>query len=92
MRDVTKTRSRFLSVMSKENLSGTQEELDKIYRINTIPFRNPHFFLVTRHWSQSKILLRPGADAIERFLDVLNRVGHAEAQITLAEIAKRGPG
>ena len=39
-----------------------------------------------------QILLRPGADAIECLLDVLDRVGHAEAQIALAEIAESGPG
>jgi hypothetical protein len=39
-----------------------------------------------------EILLRPGVDAIERFLDVLDRVRHAEAKITFAEIAERGAG
>src|SRR5437899_3149356 len=39
-----------------------------------------------------EIFLRPGLDAIERFLDVLNRVGYAEAQITFAEIAECGTG
>src|SRR5436853_6332010 len=40
----------------------------------------------------SKIFLCPGADAIERLLDVLDRVGHAEAQIAFAEVAEGGPG
>src|ERR1017187_10284793 len=39
-----------------------------------------------------KMLVRPGPDAVERFLDVLDRVGHAEAQIALAEIAEGGTG
>jgi len=39
-----------------------------------------------------QILLRPSVDAIERFLDVLDRVRHAEAKITFAEIAERGAG
>jgi len=41
--------------------------------------------------SVSDIFLRPGADAIECFLDVLYRVGHAEAQIAFTEIAECGP-
>ena len=39
-----------------------------------------------------QILLRPGVEAIERFFDVLDRVRHAEAKITLAEVAERGAG
>ena len=39
-----------------------------------------------------QIFLRPGVDAIERFLDVLDRVRHAEAKITFAEVAERGAG
>ena len=39
-----------------------------------------------------QILLCPGVDAIERFLDVLDRVRHAEAKIALAEVAERGAG
>src|SRR5438046_2308 len=39
-----------------------------------------------------QILFRPSVNAIERFLDVLDRVRHAETQITFAEFAKRGPG
>ena len=39
-----------------------------------------------------QIFLRPGVDAIERFLDVLARVRNAEAKITFAEIAERGAG
>jgi hypothetical protein len=48
---------------------------------------------VTRHSPLiSQVLVHPGADAIERLLDVFDRVGDAEAQIAFAEIAKRGPG
>jgi len=39
-----------------------------------------------------QILLRPGVEAIERFFDVLDRVRHAEAKITLADVAERGAG
>ena len=42
--------------------------------------------------SSLEILLRPSVDAIERFFDVLDRVRHAEAKITFAEIAERGAG
>src|SRR5690348_13811191 len=38
-----------------------------------------------------QILLCPGSDAIECLLDILDRVGHAEAQITLAEVAEGSP-
>jgi len=38
------------------------------------------------------VLLRPGADAIECLLDILDRVGHAEAQVAFAEIAEGGTG
>src|SRR3989442_12947876 len=41
--------------------------------------------------AELQVLLRPGADAIERLLDVFDRVGHAEAQIAFAEVAKRSP-
>src|SRR6266508_1381198 len=45
--------------------------------------------LVTAHLTNRlQILFRPGADAIECFLDVLDRVRHAEAQVTFPEIAK----
>src|SRR5687767_6215029 len=39
-----------------------------------------------------QIFIHPGADAFERLLDILDRVGHAETQIAFAEIAKRRPG
>src|SRR5205807_4088237 len=38
-----------------------------------------------------QIFAGPIADAFKRFLDVLDRVGDAEAQIAFAEIAERGP-
>ena len=38
-----------------------------------------------------QMLLCPGVDAIERFLDVFDRVRHAEAKITFAEIANAVP-
>src|SRR4029434_5735535 len=41
--------------------------------------------------SALQILCRPGTDAIERLLDVLDRIGHAEAQIALAEVAESSP-
>ena len=39
-----------------------------------------------------QILLRPSVDAIERFLDILDRVRYAEAKIAFAEVAERGAG
>src|SRR5512133_1869870 len=39
-----------------------------------------------------QILLRPSVDAIERFLDILDRVRHAKAKITFAEVTERGSG
>jgi hypothetical protein len=39
-----------------------------------------------------QILLRPGRDAIERLLNVLDRVGDAEAQVAFAESAESGSG
>jgi hypothetical protein len=39
-----------------------------------------------------QILFRPRVDAIERFFDVLDRVSHAKAKITFAEVAERGAG
>ena len=57
----------------KENLSETQESR----KFSSFYFLG--FF---------QILLRPSADAIECLLDVLDRVGHAEAQIAFPEIAK----
>src|SRR3954462_10540048 len=36
-------------------------------------------------------LLHPPADSIEGFFDVLDRIRDAEAQITFAKIAERGP-
>src|ERR1043166_727908 len=39
-----------------------------------------------------KILACPIADTIERFLDVLDRIGYAETQVTFTEMAKRCPG
>src|SRR4029453_5078412 len=39
-----------------------------------------------------QILFRPGSDAIERFLNVLDRVRHAETQIAFAEITKGSSG
>ena len=41
--------------------------------------------------SALQILRRPVPDAVERLLDVLDRVGYAETQIALAEGAKSGP-
>ena len=39
-----------------------------------------------------QILLCPDVDAVERFLDVLDRVRHAKAKITFAEVAEPGAG
>src|SRR5882724_4175303 len=42
--------------------------------------------------SSLEIFLCPSVDAIERFLDVLDRVRHAKAKITFAEVAERRAG
>ena len=42
--------------------------------------------------SSLEIFLRPSVDAVERFLDVLDRVCHAEAKVTFTEVAERGAG
>src|ERR1700757_609153 len=39
-----------------------------------------------------QIFLCPGADAIECFLDILDRVGNAETQIAFPEFAERSAG
>src|SRR4029077_5341381 len=39
-----------------------------------------------------QILIYPSLDAIERFLDVLDGIGHAEPQIAFAESAEGGAG
>src|SRR5438874_11117117 len=45
-------------------------------------------FYLTHFLKRLQIFVRPGADTIECLLDVLDRVGHAEAQIALAEVAE----
>src|SRR5262249_13135745 len=54
---------------------------------NTFQYESIRDFL-----SSLEILAHPGADAIECFLDVLDRIGDAETQITFAEFAERGAG
>ena len=63
----------------REFKSGKQDA-GNLFQLESIPA-----FL-----SSLEILLRPGVDAIECFLDVLDRVRHAEAKITFAEVAERG--
>jgi hypothetical protein len=65
----------------REFESGKQDA-GNLFKLESIPA-----FL-----SSLEILLRPGVDAIECFLDVLDRVRHTEAKITLAEVAERGAG
>src|SRR4051794_9074441 len=68
----------------------TAEKLSKIFGAHRAPLQ---FLLATGHLSLiSKIFLRPTAYAIQRLLDIVNRVSHAEPQITFAEIAECGTG
>src|SRR5437667_7419414 len=77
MRDVAKIR--FLSLITgRESLRNARKQ--EVF----------YFLLPTSYFLE--IFLRPVAYAIERFLDVFDRVGDAEAQIAFAEIAEGGPG
>src|SRR6266403_264697 len=80
MRDVAKIR--FLSVMSERKClrkAGSNFGW-RVFLLSNF------YFLIS-----SKVFLHPRPDALQCFLDVLDRVGHAEAQITLAKIAEGGP-
>src|SRR5581483_4176224 len=43
-------------------------------------------------WSAAHVLLRPLLHAVEGCVDVLQRIGHAEAQVAFAEGAERRAG
>jgi hypothetical protein len=65
--------------MADRNLSGAKESRKKLDRIIESTGFHRQFLLSLEIPVLLQILLRPTTDAIECFLDVLDRVGHAEA-------------
>src|ERR1700758_5066609 len=80
MREVANTRKRFIPAIQQcLRKPGTQESFSD--------YKSFPAFL-----RSLEIFVGPRRDTIERFLDVLDRVGDAEAQIAFAESAERGTG